>query len=69
MNNPGEKRQIFELTFNSNYIMGHDPYNDDKSSIAVFTKSKPKKVYEIKKVKGFNRVVEKGWEYIVELLK
>ena len=30
--------------------------------------TKPKKEYGIKKIKGFNRVVNIGWSYIIEKL-
>lgn len=52
--------------FKSNkYIAGFDPY-DDSVSLATVLMTKPKQQYGIKKIKGFNRVVNIGWSYIIE---
>jgi hypothetical protein len=66
-----ENRQTFTLVFGKEfqqgeyYLGGFDPY-DDSVSIATVLMTKPKKEYGIKKIKGFNRVVNIGWSYIAE---
>ena len=65
----GKDKEIFKLTFDSKYIMGYDPYNEDLNPISVGVTSKPKKEWGIKKIRGFKRVVELGWSYNVEILK
>ena len=62
---------VFEKEFQQvNYIAGFDPYNKDSvsQSFSAKIKTKPKKEYGIKKIKGFNRVVNIGWSYIIEKL-
>ena len=60
---------VFDKDFKPNYILGYDPYNEDNKSFSVGIISVPKRVYKLQKVKGFNRVIEKGYEYIIKLLK
>ena len=60
---------VFEKEFQQvNYIAGFDPYDKDSvsQSFSAKIKTKPKKEYGIKKIKGFNRVVNIGWSYIIE---
>ena len=60
---------VFEKEFQQvNYIAGFDPYNKDSVSqpFSAQIKTKPKKEYGIKNIKGFNRVVNIGWSYIIE---
>ena len=60
---------VFEKEFQQvNYIAGFDPYDTDSvsQSFGAIIKTKPKKEYGIKKIKGFNRVVNIGWSYIIE---
>ena len=67
-------RQTFTLVFDKEfqqgeyYIGGFDPYNKDSvsQSFGAIIKTKPKQQYGIKKVKGFNRVINTGWSYIIE---
>ena len=62
-------RQTFTLVFDKEYYLGgFDPYDKDSvsQSFSVQIKTKPKKEYRIKKIKGFNRVVNIGWSYIIE---
>ncbi len=62
-------RQTFTLVFDKEYYLGgFDPYDKDSvsQSFSAQIKTKPKKEYEIKKIKGFNRVVNIGWSYIIE---
>lgn len=62
---------VFEKEFQQvNYIAGFDPYNKDSvsQSFSAQIKTKPKKGYGIKKIKGFNRVINIGWSYIIEKL-
>ena len=68
-----KSNQTFTLVFDKefqqvNYIAGFDPYSKDSvsQSFSAQIKTKPKKEYEIKKIKGFNRVVNIGWSYIIE---
>ena len=64
-----KSKQTFTLVFDKEYYLGgFDPYNKDSfsQSFSVQTKTKPKQQYGIKKIKGFNRVVNMGWSYIVE---
>ena len=65
-----ENRQTFTLVFGKEfqqgeyYVGGFDPSVSQSFSAQI--KTKPKKEYEIKKIKGFNRVVNIGWSYIIE---
>ena len=65
-------KQTFTLVFGKEfqqgeyYIGGFDPFVSQSFSVQI--KTKPKKEYGIKKVKGFNRVVNIGWSYIIEKL-
>ena len=67
-------RQTFTLVFDKEfqqggyYLGGFDPYNKDSvsQSFSAQIKTKPKQQYGIKKVKGFNRVINTGWSYIIE---
>ena len=66
-------KQTFTLVFDKefqqgNYFAGFDPYNKDSvsQSFGAIIKTKPKKEYGIKKIKGYNRVVNIGWSYIIE---
>ena len=69
-------KQTFTLVFGKEfqqgeyYLGGFDPYDTDSvsQSFGAIIKTKPKKEYGIKKVKGFNRVVNIGWSYIIEKL-
>ena len=66
-----ENRQTFTLVFGKefqqgNYFAGFNPSVSQSFSAQI--KTKPKKEYEIKKIKGFNRVVNIGWSYIIEKL-
>lgn len=69
MENNKTFKLIFNKDFKPNYILGCDPYEKGNKSFSVGVISAPKKVYKLQKIKGFNRVVEKGYEYIIELLK
>lgn len=66
----GTDKQTFTLVFYKKfqqgeyYIGGFDP--PISQSFSAQTKTKPKKEYGIKKIKGFNRVVNIGWSYIIE---
>ena len=65
----GTDNQTFTLVFDKEYYLGgFDPYNKDSVSLpfSVQIITKPKKEYGIKKIKGFNRVVNIGWSYIIE---
>ena len=72
----GTDKQTFTLVFDKEfqqgeyYVGGFDPYNKDSVSQSFGAKiqTKPKKEYGIKKIKGFNRVVNIGWSYIIEKL-
>ena len=56
---------VFEKEFQQvNYIAGFDP--SVYQSFSAQIKTKPKQQYGIKKIKGFNRVVNIGWSYIIE---
>lgn len=58
-------RQTFTLVFDKEYYLGgFDPSVSQSFSAQI--KTKPKKEYGIKKIKGFNRVVNIGWSYIIE---
>ena len=62
-------KQTFTLVFDKEYyIAGFDPYNKDSvsQSFSAQIKTKPKQQYGIKKIKGYNRVVNIGWSYIIE---
>ena len=65
-----ENRQTFTLVFGKEfqqgkyYFAGFDP--SVSQSFGAKIKTKPKKEYGIKKIKGFNRVVNIGWSYIIE---
>ena len=65
----GTDKQTFTLVFGKEYYLGgFDPYDTDSvsQSFSAQIKTKPKKEYGIKKIKGFNRVVNIGWSYITE---
>ena len=67
----GTDKQTFTLVFDKEYYLGgFDPYDKDSASQSFLAqiKTKPKKEYGIKKIKGFNRVVNIGWSYIIEKL-
>ena len=62
-------RQTFTLVFDKefqqgNYVGGFDHFVSQSFSAQI--KTKPKKEYEIKKIKGFNRVINTGWSYMIE---
>ena len=58
-------RQTFTLVFDKEYYLGgFDPSVSQSFSAKI--KTKPKKEYGIKKIKGYNRVVNIGWSYIIE---
>ena len=58
-------RQTFTLVFDKEYYLGgFDP--SVYQSFSAQIKTKPKKEYGIKKIKGFNRVVNISWSYIIE---
>ena len=62
-------KQTFTLVFDKEYYLGgFDPYNKDSfsQSFSAKIKTKPKKEYGIKKIKGFNREINTGWSYIIE---
>ena len=69
-----KSNQTFTLVFDKEfqqgdyYLGGFDPYNKDSvsQSFGAIIKTKPKQQYGIKKIKGFNRVVNIGWSYIIE---
>ena len=56
-------KQTFTLVFDKEYYLGGF---DPSVSFSAQIKTKPKKEYGIKKIKGFNRVVNIGWSYIIE---
>ena len=65
----GTDRQTFTLVFDKefqqeNYFAEFDPSVSQSFSAQI--KTKPKQQYRIKKIKGFNRVVNIGWSYIIE---
>ena len=65
----GTDKQTFTLVFDKEYYLGgFDPYDKDSvsQSFSAQIKTKPKKEYGIKKIKGFNRAVNIGWSYIIE---
>ena len=67
----GTDKQTFTLVFDKEYYLGRfDPYSKDSvsQSFSAQIKTKPKKEYGIKKIKGYNRVVNIGWSYIIEKL-
>ena len=65
-------KQTFTLVFGKEfqqgeyYIGGFDPSVSQSFSVQI--KTKPKQQYGIKKIKGFNRVINTGWSYIIEKL-
>ena len=64
-----ENKQTFALVFSKefqqgNYFAGFA--SSVSQSFSAQIKTKPKKEYGIKKIKGFNRVVNIGWSYIIE---
>ena len=62
-------RQTFTLVFDKEYYLGgFDPYDKDSvyQSFSAQIKTKRKQQYGIKKAKGFNRVINTGWSYIIE---
>ena len=64
-----KNKQTFTLVFDKEYYLGgFDPYDKDSvyQSFSAQIKTKPKKEYGIKKIKGYNRVVNIGWSYIIE---
>jgi hypothetical protein len=71
-----ENKQTFTLVFGKDfqqveyYLGGFDPYEQSSvsQSFGAIIKTKPKKEYAIKKIKGYNRVVNIGWSYIIERL-
>ena len=65
MENKQTSTLVFVFFF---YLGGFDPYNKDSvsQSFSAKIKTKPKKEYGIKKIKGFNRVINTGWSYIIE---
>ena len=63
----GTDKQTFTLVFDKEYYLGgFDPSVSQSFSAKI--KTKPKKEYGIKKIKGFNRVVNIGWSYITEIV-
>ena len=67
----GTDKQTFILIFDKefqqgDYFAGFDP--SISQSFSAQLKTKPKQQYGIKKIKGFNRVVNIGWSYIIETL-
>lgn len=63
----GTDKQTFTLVFDKEYYLGgFDPSVSQSFSAQI--KTKPKQQYGIKKIKGFNRVVNIGWSYIIEKL-
>ena len=61
----GTDKQTFTLVFDKEYyIAGFDPSVSQSFSAQI--KTKPKQQYGIKKIKGFNRVINTGWSYIIE---
>ena len=61
----GTDKQTFTLVFDKEYYLG----GFDSSVYQSFSaqiKTKPKQQYGIKKIKGFNRVINTGWSYIIE---
>ena len=65
-------KETFTLVFDKEFQQGDyylGVFNPSVSqSFSVQIKTKPKKEYGIKKIKGFNRVVNIGWSYIIEKL-
>lgn len=65
-----ENKQTFTLVFDKEFQQGKyyigefDPPISQSFSAQI--KTKPKKEYGIKKIKGFNRVVNIGWSYMIE---
>ena len=57
-----ENKEIFKITLNK---VGFDPYDENSN---FYVMSKPKQQFTIKKIKGFKRVVNIGWSYIIEKL-
>lgn len=71
-NNPGIEGQIFSIRLNKEwqqgkYIMSCDPYKKNSKSYSIGITQTPKKVFGVKKIRGFKRVVELGWNYTVKL--
>ena len=71
---PGIDSQTFEIFLDKgwvrgDYIVGCDPYDENSNSFSVGVVSTPKKEWGIKKIRGFNRLIELGWTYNVEILK
>ena len=65
----GTDKQTFTSVFDKEYYLGgFDPYDKDSvsQSFSAQIKTKPKQQYGIKKIKGFNRVINTGWSYIIE---
>ena len=65
-------KETFTLVFDKEFQQGDyylGVFNPSVSqSFSAQIKTKPKKEYGIKKIKGFNRVVNIGWSYIIEKL-
>ena len=61
----GTDKQTFTLVFDKEYYIGGFDSSVSQSFSAQI-KTKPKQQYGIKKIKGFNRVVNIGWSYIIE---
>ena len=66
----GTDKQTFTLVFDKEfqqgeyYIGGFD--HPVSQSFSAQIKTKLKQQYGIKKIKGFNRVINTGWSYIIE---
>jgi hypothetical protein len=68
-----DKTQTFSLIFDKkiqegNYIMGCDPYDteEETTSYSAIVITKPRREYSIKRVRGFKRVINTGWSYLIE---
>lgn len=62
-----ENKETFKLTLDKKYIAGFDTYDENSNSFSVGFMYKPKQQFAIKKIRGFKRVVNIGWSYVVEL--
>ena len=52
------------------YIGGIDPYDDEKASASIgVVLSTPRKTFALRKIKGFRRVINIGWNYIYKIVK